>query len=164
MFGVKHGLQPVQVEALTYLTHCNRYSDTPQAVTEYLGLTKGTVSQSLKVLERKGLLRKQQDTQDKRIVHLAPTTKGKKLIHAIPVKGLEPSLAMMGSEKVQNLVDILRTTLRGIQRHNNHKTFAACHTCRFNEHHREGYVCGLTHEPLHVQEIRLICREHEYPR
>nr|MBA3613554.1 MarR family transcriptional regulator [Nitrospirales bacterium] len=48
-FGLRYGLQPVQMEALTYLTQCNRYSNTPQAVAEYLGLTKGTVSQSLQV-------------------------------------------------------------------------------------------------------------------
>ena len=35
-------LQPIQVSALIYLSRCNRYSDTPLAVTEYLGLTKGT--------------------------------------------------------------------------------------------------------------------------
>ncbi|GJL52309.1 MAG: transcriptional regulator [Nitrospirales bacterium] len=163
-FGLKFGLQPVQIEALTYLTQCNRYSDTPQAVTEYLGLTKGTVSQSLKVLEQKGLLRKQQDQQDKRIVHLTPTTKGKKLIEqSIPAKGLEAALKMTGSSKIRELKEILRATLRGMQHNNKRKTFAACHTCRFNEQHREGYICGLTQEPLSRQEIRLICREHQYP-
>ncbi|MCA9453857.1 MAG: MarR family transcriptional regulator, partial [Nitrospira sp.] len=79
-FGLRYGLQPVQMEALTYLTQCNRYSNTPQAVAEYLGLTKGTVSQSLKVLEQKGFLRKEADHEDKRIVRLAPTTKGSNLV------------------------------------------------------------------------------------
>lgn len=59
------GVRPVQLEALHYLTQCNRYSDTPQAVAEYLGLTKGTVSQTLKVLEEKGLLKKRSDPGDK---------------------------------------------------------------------------------------------------
>ena len=49
----EYGLQPVQFEALHYLSNCNRYSDTPMAVTEYLGQTKGSVSQTLKVLEKK---------------------------------------------------------------------------------------------------------------
>ncbi len=162
--GQKYGLVPVQIEALTYLTQCNRYSDTPQAVTEYLGLTKGTVSQSLKVLEQKGFLRKEPDTRDKRIVHLAPTTKGKKLIEqSIPAKGLESALAMTSSLQADELAEILRTILREMQHMNNRKTFAACHTCRFNEHHEKGYVCGLTHEPLSAREVNLICREHQYP-
>jgi DNA-binding MarR family transcriptional regulator len=59
--GADHGLQPVQLEALHYLSICNRYSDTPAAVTESLGQTKGTVSKTLRVLKRKGLLSKQLD-------------------------------------------------------------------------------------------------------
>ena len=54
--GAEHGLLPVQLEVLHYLSICNQYSDTPMAVTEYLGQTKGTVSQTLKVLENKALL------------------------------------------------------------------------------------------------------------
>ncbi|GJL57078.1 MAG: transcriptional regulator [Nitrospirales bacterium] len=163
-FGLRFGLQPVQIEALTYLTQCNRYSDTPQAVTEYLGLTKGTVSQSLKVLEQKGLVVKQQDRQDKRVVHLTPTAKGKKLIEqSIPAKGLETALKMTGSIKIRELKEVLRATLRGMQHNNKRKTFAACHTCRFNQHHHDTYTCGLTKEPLSKQDIQLICREHQYP-
>ena len=79
--GAEHGLQPVQLEALHYLSICNRYSDTPMAVTEYLGQTKGTVSQTLKVLERKGLLSKQRDKNDKRISHLKVSSKGKRLLN-----------------------------------------------------------------------------------
>ena len=162
-FGVQYGLQPVQLEALTYLTHCNRYSDSPQAVGEYLGLTKGTVSQSLKVLEKKGLLRKQQDRLDKRVVHLAPTAKGRKLVEqAINAKGLESALGKTHSSHESDLQEMLRSTLQVMQRNNNRKTFAACHTCRFNEQRQEGYVCGLTQEPLSAQDIQLICREHEY--
>ena len=41
-----YDMRPVQLEALEFLTQCNRYSDTPQAVAEFLGLTKGTVSQT----------------------------------------------------------------------------------------------------------------------
>jgi DNA-binding MarR family transcriptional regulator len=163
-FGLKHGLQPVQLEALAFLTQCNRYSDTPQAVGEYLGLTKGTVSQSLKVLEQKGLLRKQPDKQDKRMVHLTPTVKGRNLVRtAIADKNLAPSLAKTNALKIDELTSVLQSTLREMQQVNKRKAFAACHTCRFNEHEEKGYVCGLTHETLSAQDIQLICREHEYP-
>jgi len=163
-FGLKYGLQPVQIEALVYLTRCNRYSDTPQAVTEYLGLTKGTVSQSLKVLEQKGFLRKQQDKEDKRITHLAVTAKGRKLVEqAFPAKSLEAALAKASSIQGNKLEEALRLLLREMQHLHDRKTFAACHTCRFNEQHEKGYVCGLTKEALSGRDIQLICREHEYP-
>src|SRR5690554_832212 len=75
-----HGLAPVHVEALGYLARCNRYSDTPGAVTEYLGLTKGTVSQTLALLESRGLVRKRPDSRDGRRVHLELTGSGRRLL------------------------------------------------------------------------------------
>ena len=53
--GADEALQPVHLQALIYLARANRYSNTPQALAEYLGLTKGTVSQTLLLLDRQGL-------------------------------------------------------------------------------------------------------------
>ncbi|RLA18935.1 MAG: MarR family transcriptional regulator, partial [Gammaproteobacteria bacterium] len=77
------GLQPVHVQTLDYLASCNRFSDTPAALTDYLGLTKGTVSQTLQVLVRKGLIEKKQDDTDKRIVHLKTLPAGIDLLQSI---------------------------------------------------------------------------------
>ena len=43
--GVAHGLQTIHLQVMMYLERANRLSNTPQGTTEYLGLTKGTVSQ-----------------------------------------------------------------------------------------------------------------------
>ena len=74
--GADDGLLPIQLEALHYLGRCNRYSDTVQGVTEYLGQTKGTVSQSLKVLENRGLVRKRADTEDRQTKKAAAPGQG----------------------------------------------------------------------------------------
>lgn len=73
-------IQPIQLSALLYLARCNGYSNTPLAVADYLGLTKGTVSQSLKALEAKGLISKSQDARDKRSVHLLLTEQARTLL------------------------------------------------------------------------------------
>ena len=57
-------LQPVHIEALSYLDRANRYSNTPQALAEYLHSTKGTVSQSLLLLYRRGLITRKADRKD----------------------------------------------------------------------------------------------------
>ena len=49
------GLQPVHLQVLDYLLICNQYSNTPAAVSKYLGMTRGTVSQTLLLLEKKRL-------------------------------------------------------------------------------------------------------------
>jgi len=74
------GLQWVHLRMLDYLARANRYSNTPLAVAEYLNLTKGTVSQSLILLEEKGLVRRSDDAADRRIVRLTLTEAGEKVV------------------------------------------------------------------------------------
>lgn len=153
-------LQPIQVSALIYLSRCNRYSDTPLAVTEYLGLTKGTVSQSLKALEAKGLIGKVQDPQDRRSVHLQLTATARELLEAVaPPQFLRSALAQMGAG-AGALEQLLGDLLRQIQRAEDVPGFGMCHTCRFHQQ-RDGLpFCGLTQESLQHSDAQLICREH----
>ncbi|MFL1514103.1 MarR family winged helix-turn-helix transcriptional regulator [Pseudomonas prosekii] len=156
-------LQPIQLSALMYLARCNRYSNTPLAVTDYLGLTKGTVSQSLKALEAKGLLTKVQDVRDKRSVHLELTDSARKLIGAVmPPEFLVTATRQMGSHAA-DLETLLLELLRTIQRGQDVPGFGLCHSCRFHQVSAQGPVCKLTNEPLSVREVDLICREFKQP-
>lgn len=158
------GVRPVQFEALHYLAQCNRYSDTPQAVTEYLGLTKGTVSQTLKVLEEKGLVHKRVDKQDKRVVHLKPTARGRRLVdQTVPADSVVTGVLSMKQSEQREIVALLQRLLRSIQQANGLKTFAPCHSCRFNQQRDGRYFCGLTQEILSDHDVNLLCREHQYP-
>ncbi len=158
------GVRPVQFEALNYLSQCNRYSDTPQAVAEYLGLTKGTVSQTLKVLEEKRLLLKRNDKNDKRVVHLKPTVRGRRLVgQVVPGKSVATGIESLPATQQHEIAGALQHLLRTIQRANALKTFAPCHSCRFNQQREGGYFCELTQEPLADDDVNLLCREHQYP-
>lgn len=164
--GIKKGLQPVQVEALHYLGICNHYSNTPAAVADYLGLTKGTVSQTLRVLEVKGYIEKHPDAKDRRVVHLSLTAAGKELLaQAIPPKALSRGVGQLPEVEQKALVDALNTILSALQRANQLKTFGVCKTCRYNKPQEGGlYWCNLTQEALKPADIERICREHEMPR
>ncbi|MFG5863524.1 MarR family winged helix-turn-helix transcriptional regulator [Metapseudomonas sp. CR1201] len=154
-------VQPVQLSALEYLARCNRYSDTPLAVTEYLGLTKGTVSQSLKALEAKGLIEKRQDQQDKRSVHLVLTPAARELLGAVtPPEFLINAVAEMGADAAE-LERLLAELLRTVQRQADVPGFGLCKTCRFHQQRDGEPFCGLTREPLARPSIELICREHQ---
>ncbi|WP_044872387.1 MarR family winged helix-turn-helix transcriptional regulator [Pseudomonas sp. LFM046] len=154
-------LQPVQLSALEYLARCNHYSDTPLAVTEYLGLTKGTVSQSLKALEAKGLIEKRQDQHDKRSVHLVLTPAARELLGAVtPPDFLANAAAEMGADATE-LERLLGELLRTVQRQVDVPGFGLCKTCRFHQQRDGEPFCGLTQEPLSRPSIELICREHQ---
>ena len=159
--GNPQGLNPVQVEALLYLDRCNRYSDSPLAVADFLGLTKGTVSQTLNVLERNGLIEKRADPDDGRRVRLRLTRRGSAVarkLSASPV--LDQALAhrKLDSDRLQAN---LRALLAGMQRVSDRRSFGVCHTCRYFERDGDAFRCGLTQERLSTNDAQLICREHD---
>jgi DNA-binding MarR family transcriptional regulator len=165
--GVRHRneqLNPAQWEALRYLGRANRYSRNPTALTQYLGATKGTVSQTLIALERKGLVRRSADPRDRRGVRLGLTSRGRGHLHRDPmarlIDGVDPAL-------IARLDADLRELLTQLQRRNRQRPFGQCGTCRF---FRAGDAsdepggpnrCGLTLEPLSDSEAEQICAEHE---
>ncbi len=162
--GAGDGLLPVQLEALHFLAQCNRYSDTVQGVSDFLGQTKGTVSQTLKVLERSGLVRKHPDSKDRRLVHLEITPEGRRqLVGVVPARFLVDALRLRSEADINQMAQDLLALLRAAQQARGGKSFGACKTCRFNEVLEDGFRCGLTGEPLSKAAIERICREHQYP-
>jgi len=160
--GADYGLQPVQWEALHYLSRCNRYSDMPQAVTEYLGSTKGTVSQTLKVLEKKGFISKHLDPGDRRVVHMRLTGTGRERLHAaLPAPALVQACENLSAAQLSTLDDGLEALLGSIQQTNGLRRFGVCKSCHANQAGDQGFLCSLTGEPLSETEIRQICREHQ---
>jgi DNA-binding MarR family transcriptional regulator len=159
------GLQPVQLEALHYLSSCNRYSNTPLAVAEYLGLTKGTVSQTLSVLESYGLIEKIPDVSDKRVVRLVLTPIGKQLADGeIPPRIIKTAVESLSEESRTEIIAALHATLLAIQRANQLKSFGQCKTCRHHRVEPEGNRwCALTREALLPEDAEKICREHAAP-
>jgi len=159
----EYSLPPVQFEALQYLSLCNRYSDSPKGVTEYLGQTKGTVSQSLKALQNKGYIVKKPDEADGRVVHLSVTDKAQKLLTKL---GQLPVLSQFcqhkGKTEVAELESNLRDLLHELQQINHRRSFGQCKTCAHHIRNKDGaYTCGLTKESLSENDIELICLEHE---
>lgn len=156
-------LQPVQLQALTYLARCNRYSDTPGALTEYLCLTKGTVSQTLNVLEREGLVARQEDASDRRRVRLVLTPAGRARARAAaPPPVARDALAALGAVRIGRLADELEALLRALQRARGGQSFGVCRTCRhYQPQGSDRGRCGLTGEPLDRRDSSKLCREHE---
>ena len=80
----EHDLKLVQLEALVYLSVANRYSDTAAALGEYLGVTKGTISQTIRALEQRGLVQKAADANDGRVLHCRLTKDGARIAARAP--------------------------------------------------------------------------------
>lgn len=161
--GSRFGLQPVQMEVLRYLHLCNRFSDTPKSVTEYLGHTKGTVSQTLNVLEKKGLVVKSPDADDKRVQHLKLTDEGRKVIaDGIPGELLRCTLDALSTDQEDQISTALHQFLETMLKANQLATFGVCASCRHHRRQDGKRFCELLQQPLTTADATRICREHRY--
>ncbi len=163
--GATYKLHPVHLQALGYLKQANRYSNTPQALTEYLGLTKGTVSQSLLLLYRKGLVARYVDQTDKRVVRLRLSAAGKRLVKDAQLAPVwQAAAANVSPARLRTTVLVLLDTLRNLQAMHNERSFGVCNTCaHLRRESARIFHCGLTGERLSVPETRQICRLHTPP-
>ncbi|WP_051964488.1 MarR family winged helix-turn-helix transcriptional regulator [Deinococcus misasensis] len=152
------GLHPIHFEVMHYLNLCNRFSNTPQAIGEYLGITKGTLSQSLKVLESKGLVTRQPDAHDRRVWHFELTTTGATLLaeHLQNtfqlLEGFEPAESVQIEQTLNLLLERLVSRQGG-------KPFGVCKTCKYHQRKEERW-CALLNLPLEQDASEKICREH----
>ena len=157
-------LQMVHHDILDYLSRCNRYSDTAQALCDFLGLTKGTISQSIKLLEGRGYLAKVADDKDGRVHHLQLTDAGREYVWGSDSLTREIFGGVTLNATYHKIFGTMLTDiLWQVQMNRKRKGFMQCRTCRHNRLQSDNkYFCGLTGEDLSVDDTQKICREHEF--
>lgn len=157
------GLNPAQWEALRYIARANRFSRNPAALADYLGSTRGTVSQTLIALEQKGLIERIPSTRDRRSIDLALTRAGEAALRDDPVQQLATDIAAATGGATKQLASALRATLTRAIARNDGKPFGVCRTCR---HFRQGvkgkgHHCALLDVALTETDSEAICVEQE---
>ncbi|MBK8917172.1 MAG: MarR family transcriptional regulator [Betaproteobacteria bacterium] len=155
------GLLPVQWAILAYLRDANRYSNTPQALAEYLSLTKGTVSQSLKLMESHGWITRSGDASDRRIVRLALSEAGRAHLAPAAEEAWLAAIAALPAPDQVTAEHALRRLLAGWQHIRQGRTFGVCRSCRHFHPGSPEHRCGLTGEALSDEDSTRLCREHE---
>lgn len=164
--GPSEGLNPAQRDALRYLARANRFSRTPAALAEYLGSTRGTVSQTLIALEQKGHVSRTPCDTDRRSVRLSLTPTGMEVLDTDPILALAADLATAAGPDLSSLVTTLRAVLAQNIARNDRRPFGVCYSCR---HFRKStgstdglpHHCALLNEALSEADSRQICAEQE---
>lgn len=154
-------LQYTHLQILNYLAICNKYSNSPATLAKYLGMTRGTVSQTLILLEKKGYLKKTVDVQDKRLIHLDLLPSGYQVLQQANLGVL---FAQTNAQLTKNLEPEYEATvsniLTALQKANQSHSFGICKTCCYFTENNCRFVCGLTQEKLTHDDSEKICHEH----
>lgn len=159
----KEGLNPAQWEALRFLSRANRYSSSPGALAEFLGITKGTASQTLIALESKGYIQRGRCPNDRRSVAICITDAGRELLDRDPLLCLERATRELEIGQLCALAEGMEQLLRNIQRDQGKPEFGPCANC---DHLKADAECGagenkcrcaLTNDFLSLEDQSKIC-------
>lgn len=157
------GLVPAQWEVLRYLARANRLSRSPGVLARYLGSTKGTVSQSLQTLVKKGLVSRQTRSEDERHVLLALTPAGEALLKNDPLRAIAGDLEGLGGKTrrrfARGLADLLALEI-------DRQRAARFGTCGGCQHYRDGGktgapTCAVDGAAIAPLEAALLCFHHQ---
>ena len=161
------GLNPAQWEALRFLSRANRFSNSPGALTRYLGATKGTVSQTLIALERKGYIARALREGGRKSISLSLTAKGVEALTRDPWADLARAAEDLGGKTKRRLQRGLAELLEQELGRSGVASFGVCSTCRFfrergrSEDVRGPHLCMLFEDALSEDDSQRICREHQ---
>lgn len=155
----EQGLSPIQIQILIFC----RYHDRSMCKVGYLArefnMTKATVSDSVKVLQKKGLIGKEPEPQDNRSYGIIITPKGEQLLKQVAPFAGEMVTALKGLSSLEK-TNMFSGLLRVIH-HLNHQGIISiqrmCHTCRFYQRSLQGPYCNFLQQPLRDKDLRIDC-------
>ena len=160
----EHKLSPIQMQLLIFIKYHN--SDKQRRIASMareFNLTKATISDSIKVLEQKGLIKRTDDAFDSRSFNFSLTDQGMKLTGMIenftlPLDGAIATLSTQQKDQfLMSLLDLIfRVNQTGII-----STQRMCYSCfYYRGDMQQNHFCNLMQKPLAIDELRIECPEH----
>jgi DNA-binding MarR family transcriptional regulator len=160
----EHKLSPIQMQLLIFIKyHSADKQRRIASMAREFNLTKATISDSIKVLELKGLIKRSDDALDSRSFNFSLTDQGMKLTGMIEnfTLPLDGAIATLSSQqKDQFLMSVLDLIFR-LNQNGIISTQRMCYTCfYYNGDRQQNHHCNLMQKPLAVDELRIECSEH----
>ncbi|WP_245593541.1 MarR family winged helix-turn-helix transcriptional regulator [Azospirillum halopraeferens] len=106
------GLNPAQWAALRYFAGANPSARSVVAFARYHGTTKGTASQTIAALLKKGLLERHKGERDRRTISLVLTDEGRGLLAHDPLNELAAAVGTLGEHDHRAMAAALDQILR----------------------------------------------------
>jgi len=153
-----NNLNPAQLAALSYLARANKYSRAPSQIAEYLCAMRGTVSATLKSLERKGLIQEQKSELDRRRTSYTLSADG---LAALDFKTTtDAALTTMGDKEAAELANGLKRFVRSVLHAREDRSFGVCASCKYHVRNAGDAHCALLNVALSANEAAQVCFEH----
>jgi len=156
-------LTTAQWAVLRYFALANRFSRTPSAFAAFHATTRGTASQTIKSLEKKGYLTRIRSDSDRRSIQLVLTEKARDILANDPFESLVRAADSLPQNMQGHFANALQRMLGNVAGERGKLTFGSCTSCQHlegdgcNRDEQTTYACGFASEPLLLEELDEIC-------
>ncbi len=157
------GLSPIQIQILIFVAYHQESLRNVSHLAKEFNVTKPTISDAVRVLQKKGLISKHPAVYDNRRYSIALTPEGEAIVKetenfAEPIK---KQLQSISDEHLSLFHTQLVDLIAGLNRSGILSEQRTCHSCRFLEKDKGEAFCKLMKKPLLADDIRVDCPEFE---
>lgn len=157
------GLSPIQIQILLFIAYHKQALCNVSHLAREFNITKPTVSDAIKILDKKELIEKDFSSADSRSYSIQLSKKGKIVVSetydfANPLKNQLGDLNQTDSES------LFKTMSQLIYKLNQHGILSVqrtCFGCQFYQKNKTADYCNLLEKKLANKDIRLDCPEFE---
>ena len=161
----ENGLSPLQIQILIFLHFHTHHKNKVSFLAQEFNMTKPTISDAVRVLEQKHLIRKHQDEADTRSYSMTLTDAGKHIANkaaSFAERFDAPMLAMSPFEQEMLLGQLLKI-IDSFQQQGILTKSGNCFSCIFFQKNAftSANECSFLKQTLHNADIRVDCPHHE---
>jgi DNA-binding MarR family transcriptional regulator len=161
----EHKLSPIQMQLLIFIKYHNADRQRRIAyMAREFNLTKATISDSIKVLEQKGLIKRTDDAFDSRSFNFSLTDQGMKLTGMIEnfTLPLDGAIATLSTQQKDQFLVLVLDLIYRLNQNGIISTQRMCYNCYYyNGDRQQAHYCNLMQKPLVIDELRIECPEHK---
>lgn len=154
-------LSPIQIQILIFIQYHSAEKATISYLAQEFNLTKPTISDAVKVLEQKKLIKKNTDSNDTRSYTIDLTTEGIKAVkcteaYVIPLSNIISKASAIDKENLWQIIMNLIKQLNELEIISIQRT---CFNCKHLSSKDDKYFCNLLNQKLKTKDIRIDCNE-----
>jgi DNA-binding MarR family transcriptional regulator len=157
------GLSPIQIQILIFIAYHKQELCNVSHLAREFNVTKPTISDAVRILDKKGLITKDLSSADSRSYSIQLSTSGKKIV-AETENFADPLKNQLNGIQQQDLESLFETLTKLIYQLNSNGILTVqriCYGCKFYKQIENKDFCNLMEKQLLNSEIRLDCAEFE---
>lgn len=157
------GLSPIQIQILIFIQyHTLEYCNVSHLSKEF-NVTKPTISDAVRVLDKKGLVQKVSSSSDSRSYALQLSDSGQRMVSETEnfAHPLKQQLDNLGNNELEQTFNTLSQLIFKLNKIGVLTVQRTCYACKFYDNRIEGHYCKLLEKQLPNTEIRIDCPEFE---